>query len=403
LGTSGWEREPALTIANDVMQRFLSNQLDWKFNRSNVPPFLTVALQQDYVMNVVDLSWLEQMWRVDINNNQNPQGPKPIFAMEAVRDLQQTAYQATPFNCSWVPNYLAVMGVWQANTLYQSGYGQAQTPASPLQQFRDVNGNILFIDSGSLGLNISSPGVSGSGGSVPLPPGNPYGISGSIQPSLPPNSWAAISSVSISGNIATYIANNNFIAGQSVTVNGIRGNGSVFNVINQPITSATPTQFQVAINNGNMTLPSVSETASAGLNVIDGTVRWTVANPNGVAMRVAPLPAFSGITWLLFPVYQRKPPILTSLQQLISPIPDEYGYLFRQGFIALCKENAGSKDSRDAYLKWEEMIMNALRSGDREREQASFYPTEGLVSGSSGGYYQGIPIGPGFPYSPYPF
>jgi hypothetical protein len=402
LGTGGWEREPALTIINDVVQRFLSQSLDWKFNRSNIPAFLTVALQQDYLTNIVDLSWLEQMWRVDINNNTNPNAPKPIFTMETVRDLAQTAYQGVPFNCSWVPNSLAILGTWQALTAYPSAYGVAQTPFSPLQQFQDVNGNLLFIDSGSMNLSISSPGVPGGTTPITLPPGNPYGVSGTVQPFLPPISWASVTSASIAANVITYIANNNFTPGQNVTVNGVRGGGGVFNVVNQPITSATSTQFQVALNNGGVSISTSMETASAGLNVIDGTVRWTVANPNGVTVRLAPLPAFSGISWLCMPVYQRKPIIFTSLQQLIYPIPDEYGYLIRQGFIAFCKEYAGTRDSRDAYLKWEEMVMNALRSGDREREDASFYPSESIMGGGTG-YWQQLPIGPGWPYSPYPY
>jgi hypothetical protein len=403
LGTGGWEREPALSIINDVMQKFLSQGLDWKFNRSNIPSFLTVALQQDYVTNLVNLSWLEQMWRIDINNSANPNAPKPIFSMETVRDLQQNAYQGVPFNCSWVPNTLAIMGVWQKNTAYPCAYGVAQTPASPIQQFIDVNGNILFIDSSSLNLNISSQGVSGSGSAVTLPLGNPYGISGNTQPSLPPNAWAAVTATSLTNNIATYTANNNFTSGQNVTVNGANNGSGVFNIVNQIIVNATPLQFTVNINNGGVTIPQFPETASAGLNVIDGTVRWTVANPNGIALRLAPLPAFSGISWLLVSVYQRKPPIITSLQSTLYPIPDEYAYLFRQGFIAFCKEHAGTKDARDAYLKWEEMVMNALRSGDRERESKSFYPSEGLMTGGGGGYYQQLPIGPGYPFQPFPY
>ena len=52
---------PALSIANDVLQRMLSQSLPWKFNRALVSPFLTVALQQDYISPAVtDLAWLEQ-------------------------------------------------------------------------------------------------------------------------------------------------------------------------------------------------------------------------------------------------------------------------------------------------------------------------------------------------------
>src|SRR5208283_3665261 len=68
LSAAGWTQEPALAAANDVMQRIFAEGMDWKWNRAYVPPFLTVALQQDYMTSVVDFGWLEQGYRVDINN-----------------------------------------------------------------------------------------------------------------------------------------------------------------------------------------------------------------------------------------------------------------------------------------------------------------------------------------------
>jgi hypothetical protein len=130
--------------------------------------------------------------------------------------------------------------------------------------------------------------------------------------------------------------------------------------------------------------------------VLDGTVTWTVANPNAYAMRLAPLPAFSGLAWLVIPVYQMKPPTLTSLQQTIAPIPDEFAYLFRQGLLALLYEHAGSKSAGESYAKWEEALMIALRGADREREDAQFYPSESLMGG--GPYKYGMPIGPAWPF-----
>lgn len=294
LGTSGWEQEPALTIANDVMQRILAQGMDWKWNRSKPSPFLTIALQQDYVTTINNLGWLEQCWRQDINNSAIPQ---PIFGMESVRDIAKTSYQANPFNISWVYNYAAIMGTWQARTAYPSGLGMAMTPASPYQQFIDANGNILFVT------------------------GN--GVSGSVQPALPANS-------------------------------------------------------------------------SQGTNVVDGTVTWTCADPRSIAFRLGPLPATSGIVWQVQPVYQVKPPRLTSLQCTIAPIPDEYAYLFRQGFMALCYGHAGSKKFQEVYAMWEEALMTALRSADREREDASFYPSESLMGG--GPYKYGMPVGPAWPF-----
>jgi hypothetical protein len=257
LGASSWEREPALSIANDVMQFFLSQSLDWKFNRAYAPPFQTISLQQDYVTNLTNIGWLEQAWRIDINNTSVP---LPTYTMETVRDLPRTAYQASPFQMSFIPNPLAIFGTWVANTAYPTGLSTPPnpvpyTPMSPIQQFIDANGNILFVTG--------------------------YGVSGSVQPVLPANS-------------------------------------------------------------------------APGTTVTDNTVTWTVADPNGYAFRLTPLPAQSGIVWQIQPVYQKKPPILSNLQQTIAPVPDEMGYMFRAGFIASCYEHANSQKYSGKYLQWQQ-------------------------------------------------
>lgn len=187
-GAAGYSDQPFLTICNEVMSRILAENMPWKWNRKIFPPFITVSLQQDYVSNITDIGWLEDAWRVDINNStSNSNGaPKPIFALETVRDLAQVSAQGVPFNISYVPNYQAFLGLWQANTAYGCGYGVAQTPKTPIQQFMDANGNLLFIDSTQLGLNIESPGYTGT--TIPLPSNQPYGTSGSTQPMAPPNS-----------------------------------------------------------------------------------------------------------------------------------------------------------------------------------------------------------------------
>jgi len=298
LGTSPG-LEPALSIANDVLQNILAQSLPWKFNRAAASPFLTVALQQDYITSITDLAWLEQGWRIDINNTATP---LPVFAEETVRDLQQTSWQSNPFQISWIPNSLALYGTWKANTSYPTGLGAAQTPTSPIQQFIDANGNFLFVSTN--------------------------GISGNVQPVLPASS-------------------------------------------------------------------------TAGTTVADNTVVWTVADPNGIALRLAPIPAIGGITWQIKPFYQKKPPIKTRLTDTLFPLPDEFGYLFRQGFLAMCMIHAGKKEGRDAFNMWREDLITALRSADRERDQTALYPSESLTGGSGWGY--GSPIGPAWPYwiSPY--
>lgn len=323
LGASGWTQEPALSIANDIMQLMLAQNLNWKFNREYIPPFLTVALQQDYPTLITDLGWVEQCWRVDINNvlaGGATGAPKPMFAMEAIRDILGTSAQANPFNISFVPNSLAFLGVWQANTQYLSGYLQPYTPPSLIQSFQDANGNILFLNSAALGLNIQSPGWNGN-----TTPQTGFGFSGSTAPSLPANS--------------------------------------------------TP-----------------------GTTVTDNDLIWTCADPNGVCMRLAPLPAVASLVWLIMPVYQAKPPLVTSLAQTIAPFPDQYAYLFRRGFIALCRMHAApnSRQAVEDFQMWQQSLVTALKSADREMDWAGFYPSESLMGAGYG--TTNAPVGPSNPY-----
>lgn len=328
LGTAGFYSTLAKSLANDVMQRILSEGMPWKWNRAYIPPILTVALQQDYVTQITDIGWLENGTMLDINNSTNNGNlaPKPIFNLEVIRDQQPTSYQGRPFQIDYIPNTLATMGQWYPNTAYSCGYGVAQIPIQPIQQFVDVNGNILYIDSTALGLNYNSPGFNGT--PIVLPTPNPYGVSGATQPFAPGN--------------------------------------------------ATP-----------------------GSVVQDGTMYWTVADPNGYAIRVGPLPAFSGLAWLLYLPYQLKPPVLTSLQNTISPLPPEFNYLFRQGFRAMLYDHAGSPKGAPAYAKWEEDLVVAVRSADRQQEGFFMYPGNSIMGDNYGGQIGiGNNIGPAYPYGP---
>jgi hypothetical protein len=327
ISAPGWTQEPALAIANDVMQSIFAEGLDWKWNRAYVPPFLTSPLQQDYMTQVTDFGWLEQAYRVDINNSvsNSNQGAKYIFGIETVRDLSTTSRQANAFQMSYVANRLATVGLWQANTAYLCGYGVAAPPQGPIQSFQDANGNLLYIDSTKLGLNLESPGYTGT--PIVLPTPNPYGTSGATQPLLP--------------------------------------------------AGTTP-----------------------GTTVQDGGVVWTVAPPDGYSMRLGPLPALGGLTWLISPIYQVRSPYLTSLQQTIAPIPQDYTWMFRSGFIAGVYLHAGSKLGLARWQQWKESLVKALEAGDRERESHIFYPSEGLMGG--GGFYGdlgGASVGPAWPYN----
>ena len=323
-GAAGWSTEPLITLSNEILCRILDENMPWKWNRAVFPAFLTVSLQQDYCTNITDLGWLENAWLVDINNStSNSNGaPKPVRPMETVRDLVQTSVQNVPFQISFCYNNQAFMGLWQANTAYSCGYGVAQLPRSPIQQFVDVNGNILFIDSTQLGLNIESPGYTGT--TIPLPTPNPYGVSGSVQPAASPN--------------------------------------------------ATP-----------------------GSQVQDGSVIWTVADPWGYCFRVNPLPALNGLAWLVVGQYQILPPVLTTLQQRIDPIPYSMSYLFRAGLRAALRQFNGLPNAAQEYAEWEEVLVKSVRAADRQQEDNVLTPTTTIMSPNMGAY---LGVGPSQPFGP---
>jgi hypothetical protein len=184
--TSGWSQEPAVSIANDTMQKLLSEPLNWRWNKNIVPPFLTSSLQQDYITNITDIAWLENATIYDINNNVNnvvsggPRAAKPSFTIEAVREILPNSMQGRTSQISFLPNSLAITGSWHASTSYPCSYGASMTPTSPIQQFWDDNGNLLHIDSSVLGLSLDSPGYAGT--TITLPDNSPYGVSGSVKP-----------------------------------------------------------------------------------------------------------------------------------------------------------------------------------------------------------------------------
>lgn len=331
LPAGGYNYEPALTFANDVLQKILSQGLNWRWNASYVPLFLTNPLQQDYITSLRDIGWLTSAFRIDINNNTNAnnQAPKPLFLMEVNRDMGITPYQGNPSMVCFIPNNQANFGTWAANTNYYCGYGTSGATATPIAQIVDGNGNMLFLDTSIMQL---TPNVQGyQGNNIPLPVPNPYndtganfGTSGADAPVLPP---------------------------------------------------ASP----------------------AGTTVADGTLTWTVADPNGYCVRFNPIPAIGGFVWLMWVVYQRRAPRFKTLEDTISPVPDDLAYLFREGFLAKCLQHANSPRAQAQNQMWHEQIEQAIRAGEREEQAWSIFPDTGM-SGDSvlGPFY---PVGPASPFN----
>ena len=58
-GSSGWESEPALSIANEVMQFILSPPFAWRWNRV-ITTFALTTGTQDYTQALSSFGWLEK-------------------------------------------------------------------------------------------------------------------------------------------------------------------------------------------------------------------------------------------------------------------------------------------------------------------------------------------------------
>ena len=145
--TGGWADEPALTIANDVMQEMLATRFPWKWNRIKIAPFPLTSLQQDYAsLALKTLGWLENGLRVDVNNSTYPPPTWPIYA---VRDLDMSNVQSGfPYQVAWFWNRDLEQGKWPGpNETYTQPIGATDTPENPPTNITDDAGNILVLTS----------------------------------------------------------------------------------------------------------------------------------------------------------------------------------------------------------------------------------------------------------------
>ena len=158
-----------------------------------------------------------------------------------------------------------------------------------------------------------------------------------------------ITNTALANNVATYTAANSYAPGQSVTITGSTNGGGVFNVINQPVVTASATQFTIAIVNTN-----VGSAADTGTSVSKTTEISNIINIVGAGTEFGP-PAYiapqvddnaGNITFRVLPapdqvytvrvVFQKRiPALFTSLSGTWAPIPDHYSYVYQNGFITL--------------------------------------------------------------------
>ena len=400
---SGYSTEPALTIATDVMTAICAVNFPHKWNQAKLPQFYTNSFQQDYALvnpdgsPVLNVEWLERGIAFDINNSSIP---KPWVDVECGRSQPQrtgtyfntgSMMQNPGFIANSLPNYSMYYGTWGApnagnNTLgnnpgpgsvYQNPLGSAVTAASWLAG--QATFTLTYLPStlivGGL-LNVSGVTPNGYNGNW---------VVASINDSSPSAPTVTVTMVS---NPGVYQAG------------GIINNSAAASQPANPIT-------QIVDANGNfllLTTYGVEGTAAplAAINanpggVVSGTgatTQWTVLDPNGLGIRILQVPSQTGVVWQFNIIGQKSPVIFTSLQQLLTPLPDKYEPFFRAGFIAQCYRYSPEAKIRAKFeaewAMWTRSLQSLRETQDRELEEYQFVPERSIMSrGTSQNRFEG--------------
>lgn len=344
LATGGLSNAPALSIANDVMQAIVNGgpagqPYNWKWNRFNVTPFVTISFQQDYfVPGVISLGWLESCWASDINQTSIPKQKQQV---EVKKDLQVTYDQTgQPGKICWLPNSMMETGTWGAMPL-------GPTVAVP-------SGGVDQLGRNTSGLQNPGPNVVYT---------NPLG-----QLQGPINATTAITD----------------------------SNGNLWCLTTFGVCGATEPSWP-----GSPVYPTVQSPTTVATTVTDGSAVWTAINPSGQGFRLNPIPPQTGIVWQIRAVAQRKAPRFKNEGQSLEPIPDDFEWAFKQGFFAECYRRNPDAKVRAKYPMelqlWREALDKAVRQVDREEDDFGFYPGSSIMDTSFGTNS----INPSQPYGPW--
>lgn len=385
----GYNDEPTLTAANDVITEICAVNFPHKWNRTKLPLFYTNSFQQDYALinkdgsSVLNIEWLENGVAFDINNTSVP---KPWVDVECGRSQPQRtgtffntgSMMTNPgFTVNSLPNSELYYGEWGQPNFNSRTLGNNPGPGSVYTN--PVNVQIL-----------TASWQATAGGQITfalnyLPnsavPGSNLVVS-NAQPALYNGSFVIVST---SGTNVTVTA--------TVNPGAYQGSGVVGQAISQPSNPIT----QIIDANGNFLLLTTygTEGTTAPVAPVDAkpgttcsgagaTTIWTVLDPQGMGIRILQVPSQTGVVWQFRLVGQKIPPRYTTLGQTLAPFPDKYESFFREGLIAqLFKYSPFEKVKAQFDTTWNmwKMKLNDLReTEDRELEEYMFVPARGIMS-----------------------
>jgi hypothetical protein len=111
MGIAGYTDQPALSYANDIINKILARSNPWKWNAAKVTPFLTQPYQQDYPTNICarDFGWLQTCVALDVNSTSTP---RAILPMTCVQAMLPTFLTNRPSKLTWLYNSVCQTGSW---------------------------------------------------------------------------------------------------------------------------------------------------------------------------------------------------------------------------------------------------------------------------------------------------
>lgn len=144
--------------------------------------------------------------------------------------------------------------------------------------------------------------------------------------------------------------------------------------------------------------------AAPGTQTVDGTTVWTVVDPNGLGVRILPVPSQTGVVFQ-FNLIGQKPAIqFTSLDQTFDPFPDKYQSYLRQGIIAQCYRYSSDPKVQAKFEKnyqlWQKSLLDLRELEDRELEEYRFVPERTIFGAGTTGRVSYV--GPAYPFN-YPW
>ena len=435
---SGHQLEPFITACTDTMNEIYGQPFPYKWNEIQIPYFYTNSWQQDYAIvdpgiaigqnqSFYGLEWLERGIAINLSSSTVP---KQWTYVETARQLgQATGAYINPwflnplFEVNSFPNYMLYWGTWGQGNVGGPTQGNNPTPGAIYTNPLGCLVTNATWSSASGGqavftLNYLPAGLS-VGGILTVSNVYPTGYNGSWQivntsgPTVSPYVQPTIT-VTMVTNPGAYVYGG-LIGGSNNVVAQPTVEGQPANPITQIIDPNGNYQVVVVYGTCGTVMPTwPAANAAFGTLTLDGTVVWTVVDPNAIGMRIGPgaVPSQTGVVWQFNLVGQKPAPNFSSppvayvnnpLSQTLAPFPDKYEPQFRAGVIAQCYRYSTVSATRDKGEKnwaiWKEQLIHLRAKQDRELEENQFVVDKTVFScGTARNKY----VGAAWPYN-YPY